>query len=365
METTKKTDKRLRRMRILKVCILTLAVVVIYILASIPFLSEYVFARGITRGIGWIMNRLTNYIPVSFYEWTAVLLIVGGIALLVFLIVLLCRKRFARAGLCLYRILLAVLCVALAFGVLYSPLYDRKGAMNALGLAEVAVTEENLYSAAEYYVERLNAASAELERDEDGNIVPTHTFAELSEILNEEFNRLDSDYFAGYEVRPKRVVLSVPMSYLGITGIYFPFYAEANVNVNIPVNELPTTMAHEMAHAKGVSRENEANIVSYVLCIRADDVYLNYSGLMRAVANLLNSLPSEKSRTLREKLAPEILREYGNGNEHYEKYEGVIDKVSSWFNNLFLKANGVPGGIKSYGETTSSLVALYEQLKNS
>ena len=42
-------------------------------------------------------------------------------------------------------------------------------------------------------------------------------------------------------------------SYLGITGIYFPFYAEANVNVNIPVNELPTTMAHEMAHAKGVS----------------------------------------------------------------------------------------------------------------
>jgi hypothetical protein len=365
METTKKTDKRLRRMRILKVCILTLVVVVIYILASIPFLSEYVFARGITRGIGWVMNRLTNYIPVSFYEWTAVILIVGGITLLVFLIVLLCRKRFARAGLCLYRILLVVLCVALAFGVLYSPLYDRKGAMNALGLAEVAVTEENLYSAAEYYVERLNAASAELERDKDGNIVPMHTFAELSKILNEEFNRLDSDYFAGYEVRPKKVVLSVPMSYLGITGIYFPFYAEANVNVNIPVNELPTTMAHEMAHAKGVSRENEANIVSYVLCIRADDVYLNYSGLMRAVTNLLNSLPTEKARTLREKLAPDILREYGNGNEHYEKYEGVIDRISSWFNNLFLKANGVPGGTKSYGETTSSLVALYEQLKNS
>ena len=346
METTKKTDKRLRRMRILKVCILTLAVVFIYILASIPFLSEYVFARAIPRGIGWVMNRLTNYIPVSFYEWTAVLLIVGGITLFVFLIVLLCRKRFA-------------------FGVLYSPLYDRKGAANALGLAEVAVTEENLYSAAEYYVERLNAASAELERDKDGNIVPTHTFVELADILNEEFNRLDSDYFAWYEVRPKKVVLSVPMSYLGITGIYFPFYAEANVNVNIPVNELPTTMAHEMAHAKGVSRENEANIVSYVLCIRADDVYLNYSGLMRAVANLLNSLPSEKSRTLREKLAPEILREYGNGNEHYEKYEGVIDKISSWFNNLFLKANGVPGGIKNYSETTSSLVALYEQLKNS
>ncbi len=168
METTKTTNKRLRRMRILKVCILTLAVVVIYILAKIPFLSEYVFARGITRGIGWAMNRLTNYIPVSFYEWTAVLLIVGGITLFVFLIVLLCRKRFACAGLCLYRILLTVLCVALAFGLLYSPLYNRKGAANALGLTEVAVTEERLYSAAEYYVESLNAVPAELYRDEAG-----------------------------------------------------------------------------------------------------------------------------------------------------------------------------------------------------
>ena len=154
------------------------------------------------------------------------------------------------------------------------------------------------------------------------------------------------------------------MSYLGITGIYFPFFAESNVNMNIPAFELPNTMAHEMAHAKGVSRENEANIISYTLCIRSDDAYLNYSGLMRAAANLINALPKEEAKTLRERLAPEILQEYRNENEHYEKYEGLLDRISSLFNNLFLKANGVQSGTRSYGETTRSLVALYEQLKD-
>ena len=117
-----------------------------------------------------------------------------------------------------------------------------------------------------------------------------------------------------------------------------------------------------MAHAKGLSKENEANVVSYTLCIRSDDLYLNYSGLMRAAANLLNSLSKEDSQTLRKRLAPEILQEYRNENEHYAKYEGWVDRISSFFNDLFLKANGVPSGTRSYSETTRSLVALYEQL---
>lgn len=105
-------------------------------------------------------------------------------------------------------------------------------------------------------------------------------------------------------------------------------------------------------------------LISYTLCIRADDAYLNYSGLMRAAANLINALPKEEAKTLRERLAPEILQEYRNENEHYEKYEGLLDRISSLFNNLFLKANGVQSGTRSYGETTRSLVALYEQLKD-
>ena len=156
--------------------------------------------------------------------------------------------------------------------------------------------------------------------------------------------------------------MSVPMSYLGITGIYFPFYAEANVNVNIPPSQLGVTMAHEMAHAKGVAVEGEANIVAYVLCIRSNDDYLRYCGLMRAAARLLNELPEEDFQTLYARLGDEVKREYRNESAHFAKYEGAIDRISSFFNDLFLKANGVEGGTQSYSATAASLVYLYEQL---
>lgn len=347
--------------RIQKLCICALCVLAVYVMADIPFFSEYLFARGITRFASGLIGAVTGLFFVSFYECAAVLLILGGVALAIGFAVLLCKRRFSEAATWLYRLVAALLAVALAYGVLYAPLYGRKSAISALGLSDVTATQENVYAAAEYYVEELNALSAAMERDGEGNAVCPYSFCELSRLLNDEYDKLGNYFFRG-DVRVKQVALSVPMSYLGITGIYFPFFAEANVNVNIPSNELPATMAHEMAHAKGVSLENEANVVSYVVCIRSENGFIRYSGLMRAAARLLNSLGEEEFEELYARLCPQVRQEYANANAHYAKYEGVIDQISSFFNDLFLRSNGVASGTKSYGETAESLVALYYEL---
>ena len=111
-----------------------------------------------------------------------------------------------------------------------------------------------------------------------GNVVCPYTFGEIAGLLNAAFAEYEGGYFAPYSVRPKAVALSVGMSAIGITGIYFPFYAEANLNTNIPSYELGVTMAHELAHAHGVAQEGEANVVAYVLCLRSGDDYLRYGG---------------------------------------------------------------------------------------
>lgn len=350
----KKRPARARRL-----CLLALVTAVIFLLAQFPACAEYLFARGITRWLSSLIGAVTNLFPFSFYEWTAVILIAGGLCVLVGLIVQLAQRQFRRAGRWVYRLAAAALCVLLAFGLLYAPLYDRASVSDALALPEAEVNEQTVYDAAAFFVDRLNESSAKAERDAEGNAVSPHTFEETARLLNAQFASLGSDYFSSRTVRPKAVALSVPMSYLGITGIYFPFYAESNVNVNIPAYEIPSTMAHEMAHAKGVSREGDANVVSYVLCVLAEDDFLNYSGLMPVTARLLNSLPEEQFDELYARLDPAVKREYANASAHYDKYEGVIDSISGFFNDLFLKANGVPGGIRSYSETTESLVALY------
>jgi len=43
----------------------------------------------------------------------------------------------------------------------------------------------------------------------------------------------------------------------------FPFTFEANVNVDIPPYQIPSTMLHELSHLRGFMREDEANFISY------------------------------------------------------------------------------------------------------
>ena len=338
------------------------AAVSVFFPAQIPVLAEYLFARGITRALGFVIGKISALFPFSLYELTAFVLIFGAAALVVGAIILLKERQYPRLKTWLYRLAAAGVGVLLAFGILYAPLYQRTSVQSALGLEETAVTDEKVYLAALYYTEQLNALSESMERDGQGNIVPSLSFYQTAEELNNSFIALGSSYFAFYEVNPKPVAFSVLMSYLGITGIYFPFYAEANINTNVPAYTLPVTMAHEMTHAKGVSQEGEANVAAYVLCIRSENDYIRYSGLMSAAASMINALPEEEFEEVYSLLSEDVKREYRNANEHYEKYEGLIDSLSSFFNDLFLKANGVQGGTRSYGDTVASLVSLWEQL---
>lgn len=353
---------RRRWTRLQKLCVAGLVCAVIFLTAQVPFLAEYFYARGVTRALGFWLSRITGLFSVSFYEITAILLGMGAVFLAVRFFIGLGKRQFARVLHGLYRLAMAVLIVLALFGILYSPLYARESVYGALELSSGGtVTEEDVSEAAEYYVRELNSLAGEFSRDERGNVIAPDSFSETARRINAEFSGY-GDYFASYNVRVKGVALSVPMSYLGITGIYFPFYAEANVNTNIPSYTLPVTMAHEITHAKGVSRENEANVTAYVLCIRSQDSYLKYSGLMSAVSVTLNALGKEEFEKLYAQLLPEVRQEYRNANEHYKKYEGIVDEISGFFNDLFLKANGIQDGTRSYGRTTQSLVELYRCL---
>jgi hypothetical protein len=73
---------------------------------------------------------------------------------------------------------------------------------------------------------------------------------------------------AGRCARPKPALSSPVLSWLGITGIYSPFTAEPNVNMNVPDPDLPFTASHELAHARGFAREDEANYLGSLACRR-------------------------------------------------------------------------------------------------
>jgi hypothetical protein len=158
--------------------------------------------------------------------------------------------------------------------------------------------------------------------------------------------------------RPKPVLLSTGMSYLGITGIYLPFTGEANVNVIVPASQLPFTACHELAHQGGVALEDEANFLAYAACLRHPDADFRYSGAFNAALYALNALAGvDRARATRVALwSPAVRRDIEELRAWNERYRGPAETAARAVNDAYLKTQGVDEGVRSYGRMVDLLV---------
>lgn len=161
---------------------------------------------------------------------------------------------------------------------------------------------------------------------------------------------------------PKYVISSNLMCYTGITGIYFPFTGEANINIAVPDVYIPSTTLHEMAHQRGFSSEDEANFISYLASINHPDIDFKYSGYILALnhtAHALANVDYDSYVNLSKNISTKVKHDLKDNSNFWEKYEGKIEKVSDRFNDSYLKANGVKEGTASYGKMVDLLLTYY------
>jgi len=163
---------------------------------------------------------------------------------------------------------------------------------------------------------------------------------------------------------PKPVFLSRAMTYTGITGVYFPFTGEANVNTHIPPVTLPFTAGHEMAHQRGFAREDEANFIAYLTCRANPGLDFQYSGSLMAVIYLMNALTAHDPEA-----AAELRQLYGDGlrqdlaaiSAFWRRYQGPVEQVSTRVNDIFLKSSRQKDGVQSYNRVVDLLLADHRQ----
>ena len=162
----------------------------------------------------------------------------------------------------------------------------------------------------------------------------------------------------------KPVLLSEVLSRLGLSGIYSPFTGEPNYNRLLPAAELPFAIAHEKAHQRGVAPENEANFAAFLALHAADDPYLRYAGFLNALAYVLGPVARTDPVAYQE-IAGLIEGRPAADLEamrvFWRRYRGPAQRVSRRVNDLYLRANRVPGGIRSYGAVTDLLVGWHRR----
>lgn len=332
-------------------CVLGVPLIVMLAVREDAAIAEW-WVRHVQSAWERFAGTLTSWLPISVLEFFTVILIATGGFLFARLAINLSRARFR--AICIGLVALCVGVVAVLDFYVMSMGFGYYRAVMPLKQAGADYTAEQAAEAAQYFLDDYNALAEKFERDENGCVVCPYSFRELSTLLAKEYDRLDDDYFTSYTPKVKPIVNSWLLSDMLITGITFLPVGEACVNVCAPPTSVAVTMAHELAHTKGVQREGDANLISQYVLLSSSDGYLRYCGYYDAFFNLLSAvrLAGDHDGYMRmgAQISPLIAKEREYSRNYWAAQPDIMGKISEFFNNFYLKSNGVQNGTASYGD---------------
>lgn len=336
---------------------------ILYIIAINNTAFANFFNRYVSSIFRGILATVTNILPLSFAE-----LILICSPVLLFFIIRFATKKYASSwhdvGIFCVTILSIVSLMFSIFVLSFGTGYYTSKLDERLGLEQKDVGAKELAATAEWLIERVNSELDNVEFIEKGSSVSPHSIRETNKLILSSFDKLSDEYsflprLTSY-IKP--VMLSEPMTYTHITGVYTYFTGEANLNTNAPDYSMPFTVAHELAHQRGIAREDEANFMAFLVCSQSEDDYIRYCGYMNLCEYVLNALYVADTKLWEEtykKLDNRAIYEMIAYNEHYEKYrDNVVGDISGAINDAYLQANGTEG-TRSYGLVVDLAVAYY------
>ena len=344
-----------------------LAAIAIYLISRfIPEFAEF-WTKYPAHWIRFLLAKITGWIPFSLAECIIVSLPVIALS---YIIASSVSSRRDNSDRNFYRWLRPMLCTIMVVGILFfsafGPAYSRRKLADNLELEQAAVSAQELYSTSLKVSNELHGLVSRVKFDQSGASIMPYGYNELVEKMNAAFDKYADgvDYISHFYSTPKAIALSEPMTYTHISGVYTFMTGESNINTNFPDFLMPFTMAHEMAHQRGIAREDEANFVAFLVCIGSNDNYIRYSAYAN-MANYLNAALKRADSDLYKQffvnyLPLEVQKEFVAYSEFFDKYrDSTASTVTGVVNDAFLQSQGTPGSI-SYGLVVDLAVAYYK-----
>jgi hypothetical protein len=355
------------RLPLLAICVyifLGLSLILYAIGLASPTFADF-FNRYISSAVRATTATLTGWIPFSLAETLLLFLPVIVVSLVVYAVRFRCdswRTVFVYVG----EICAIVAFLFSLFIWSFGMAYQGTGLEDKLNLDRRDVSVEELEETAFILLEQVNALADEIDfRNSDFSVMP-YSLSELNDKLLIAYHRVDDDlpFLQTLNSRLKPVINSELMSHAHITGVYTYFTGEANLNMVFPDYTLPYTAAHELAHQRGIAREDEANFIAFLVCIASDDPYIQYSGYLNMFEYVVSALNKADSARYQAAFAELDRRAYFEEiayAEFYAKYRhSKVSNVSNAVNDTYLKLQGTPGA-QSYGMVVDLAVAYYKK----
>lgn len=134
------------------------------------------------------------------------------------------------------------------------------------------------------------------------------------------------------------------------------------MNMDFPLALFPSTVAHELAHQRGVAKEQEANFAAVLASLAYGDADYCYSACLLAYTHLGNALyraDREAWREIYESLDENVMADFAAAREYWAQFETPVQELTNSVYEGFLQSYGQKLGMKSYGACVDLLVNYY------
>ncbi|MCL2404267.1 MAG: DUF3810 domain-containing protein [Defluviitaleaceae bacterium] len=232
----------------------------------------------------------------------------------------------------------------------------------------ITIQDSTIYELEQLYmllIARAEILSNEIETDEHGRFLLKREG--IHEYARQSMHELNSLYggLGTYFVRAKAPMFSRVLSNMNIGGFFSPWTLEAHFNGDMPGQSIPFVINHELAHAAGHMREDEANFIAYLASNISGNVDFRYSATYIAISYVLNDLrravSADRYRELFAKLPAQVQRDFAAAREYWQSFQGRAADISTRTNDLYLRLNQQQDGVLSYGRMVALLLAYYRE----
>ena len=346
------------------------------LLAELALTAAFLLARGNRAWMNALetcaaapvrrtLASVTYRVSFSVMEVLYTLAALAAIGYIVWSVAAVVRARERRRRRACGAVLGAV-CIGLGVYLLSSLLwgvcYYTDTFQDRSGVRAEEVAPEDLAAVTAWFARNLSEAADGVPRDENGRF----------DVSLDEIFAKSTDIYRGAEALfpfleqedrvPKRMFYSRLMSAMNFTGVYCAFTGESCINVDTPACLIPSTIAHELSHQRGIASEQECNFLAVLASTTSGDPVYEYSGWLMGYIHLGNALyeaSPEAWRLVRDSLPDTVKADLTDNNAYWASFKGPAADASEKVHDAILKSYGQTDGVRSYGMVADLLVAYY------
>lgn len=323
-------------------------------------------SRSLVRPLHAALSKCFDPLPFSAGEVLCYLAGAVLLGVLLQLIIWLLRHRgnWSALGRWALTVLSLSALVGALFTLLWGVYYYSDSFAEESGLRDEAVSTEDLRKVTAHFITLCNTYGEMVERDGNGLFMVSRelVFEESSTLYEPVSQILPISNDPAVRCKGVSRVLSYGMSATGFTGFFCPYTGESNVNTHMPDLMLPATIAHELAHQRGVAREDYANFVGILASLESEKPEYCYSGAVMGYIYLGNALYSADYKsweTLYDTISPAVRADLQAHNAYWRQFDGKAEDVSEKLYEKLLETCGEDRGMASYGACVDLLVQWY------